>query len=71
VHIRTAEYPRADHFLLHLSDTHLLAGGNQLYNSVDSEAHLRRLFDEIEQSGGRPEAIIFTGDLADRGETDA
>jgi Icc protein len=71
VHIRTAEYPRADHFLLHLSDTHLLAGGNQLYNSVDSETHLRRLFDDIEQSGGRPEAIIFTGDLADKGETDA
>jgi len=71
VHIRTAEYPRADHFLLHLSDTHLLASGNQLYNSVDSEAHLRRLFADIERSGGRPEAIIFTGDLADRGETDA
>lgn len=69
--IRTAEYPRADHFLLHLSDTHLLAGGNQLYNSVDSEAHLRRLFDDVERSGGRPEAIIFTGYLADRGESDA
>jgi len=71
VSIRTAEYPRADHFLLHLSDTHLLAGGNRLYNSVDSEAHLRRLFDELELSGGRPEAIVFTGDLADHGEADA
>jgi 3',5'-cyclic AMP phosphodiesterase CpdA len=71
VHIRTAEYPRADHFLLHLSDTHLLAGGNHLYNSVDSEAHLKHLFANVEASGGRPEAIIFTGDLADRGEADA
>jgi Icc protein len=71
VHIRTAEYPRADHFLLHLSDTHLLAGGKQLYNSVDSEEHLRRLFEDVERSGGSPEAIIFTGDLADRGEPDA
>ncbi|MCU1402916.1 MAG: phosphodiesterase [Microbacteriaceae bacterium] len=69
--IRTAEYPRADHFLLHLSDTHLLAGGNRLYGSVDSERHLREVFAELERSGRRPEAIIFTGDLADKGEPDA
>ncbi|MHB1172483.1 MAG: phosphodiesterase [Lacisediminihabitans sp.] len=69
--IRTAEYPRPDHFLLHLSDTHLLAGGNRLYDSVDSETHLRQLFDEVGQSGRRPEAIAFTGDLADKGEPDA
>ena len=30
VSTRTAEYPRPDHFLLHLSDTHLLAGGGDL-----------------------------------------
>jgi Icc protein len=71
VSIRTAEYPRADHFLLHLSDTHLLAGGNRLYGSVDSEKHLCEVFAELEQSGRRPEAIIFTGDLADKGEPDA
>jgi 3',5'-cyclic-AMP phosphodiesterase len=68
---RTAEYPRPDHFLLHLSDTHLLAGGNRLYGSVDSARHLTDLFGELEASGGRPEAIIFTGDLADRGEPGA
>lgn len=64
---RTAEYPRPNHFILHLSDTHLLATG-QLYDRVDSEARLRRLFDDLERSGARPEAIIFTGDLADKGE---
>ena len=69
--IRTAEYPRPDHFLLHLSDTHLLAGGGQLYDRVDSARHLRELFDELEASRGRPEAIVFTGDLADKGEPDA
>jgi len=71
VNIRTAEHPRPEHFLLHLSDTHLLAGGNRLYGSVDSAAHLARLFDEVEASGGRPEAIVVTGDLADKGEPDA
>jgi 3',5'-cyclic AMP phosphodiesterase CpdA len=71
VTIRTAEYPRPNHFLLHLSDTHLLAGGGKLYGMVDSEKHLREVFDQLEASGGRPEAIVFTGDLADKGEADA
>ncbi len=71
VNTRTAEYPRPDHFLLHISDTHLLAGGGLLYDRVSSEQHLRTLFDEFEASGARPEAIVFTGDLADRGEADA
>ncbi|SFR69407.1 Calcineurin-like phosphoesterase [Agromyces sp. CF514] len=68
---RIAEYPRPLHFLLHISDTHLLAGGGSLYDRVSSEQHLRTLFDEFEASGGRPEAIVFTGDLADKGEPDA
>jgi len=71
VSIRTAEYPRPDHFLLHLSDTHLLAGGSKLYGSVDVEAHLAELFAEVEASGARPQAIVFTGDLADKGEPGA
>ncbi len=69
--IRTAEYPRPDHFLLHLSDTHLLAGGSKLYGRVDAEAHLAGLFAEVEASGARPQAIVFTGDLADKGEPGA
>ncbi len=68
---RSAEHPRPDHFLLHISDTHLLAGGGRLYDRVPSEQHLRRLFAEFEASGARPDAIVFTGDLADRGEPDA
>ena len=68
---RTAEHPRPSHFLLHISDTHLLGGGRTLYDRVASERHLRELFDEFEASGGRPDAIVFTGDLADKGEADA
>ena len=64
---RTAEYPRPDHFLLHLSDTHFVGEGD-LYDSVDSERNLRDLFDQLEASGGRPESIVFTGDLADKGD---
>ncbi len=67
----TAQFPRPDHFILHLSDTHLLAGGDPLYGAVDSGANLEAIMAEIEASGARPEAIVFTGDLADRGESDA
>ena len=55
---RTAEYPRPDHFLLHISDTHVLAGGGKLYDRVESERHLQALFEEFEASGGRPDAIV-------------
>ena len=66
-----AEHPRPRHFLLHVSDAHLLGGSDPLHGVVDSEAHLRQLFEEVQASGARPEAVIFTGDLADRGEADA
>lgn len=71
VDLRTSEYARPDHFLLHLSDTHLLGGGGRLYGTVDAESHLRELLAEVETSRGRPEAIVVTGDLADHGEPDA
>ena len=66
-----AEHPRPRHFLLHLSDPHLLGGPDPLYGAVDSEARLIQLFDEVKASGARPEAVIFTGDLADKGDPEA
>lgn len=68
---RTAEHPRPQHFILHMSDTHLVGGSNPLYGDVDSEARLKQIFHDIEVSGARPEAIVFTGDLADKGEPGA
>lgn len=69
--IRVAEYPRPKHFLLHLSDTHLIAGSGDLYGDVNADRLLRQIFSELEASGARPEAIIFTGDIADTGEVEA
>lgn len=66
-----AEHPRPRHFILHLSDTHLVGGNNPLYGAVDSQAKLAELFDRLEKSGQKPEAIVFTGDLADKGEPQA
>ena len=66
-----AEHPRPRHFLLHLSDPHLMGGPDPLYGAVDSEARLIQLFEEVRASGARPEAVIFTGDLADQGDPEA
>lgn len=66
-----AEYPKPGHVLLHLSDLHLVGGPGTLYGSVDSAARLQEICDQIIASKIRPEAIIFTGDLADKGETKA
>jgi len=63
-----AEHPRPRHFLLHLSDPHLLGGPDPLYGVVDSEERLMQLFEEVKASGAMPEAVIFTGDLADKGD---
>ncbi len=65
---RTAEHPRPQHFLLHMSDTHLLGGNAPLQGAVESDQRLREVFDDLESSGVRPQAIVFTGDLADKGE---
>jgi 3',5'-cyclic AMP phosphodiesterase CpdA len=69
--VREAEYPRPDHTLVHISDTHLLGGERRLYGRVDAESHLRELMARLEDTGRRPEALVFTGDLADLGEPEA
>lgn len=69
--MRITEFPLPKRTLVHISDTHLLAGDGKLYDRVDSTAHLRCLLAELETSGVRPDAFIFTGDIADKGESDA
>ena len=69
--LRVAEYPRPDHVLLHLSDTHLIAGDERLYGAVDADARLQRLLDRIEAARIIPSALVFTGDLVDAGEPSA
>jgi 3',5'-cyclic AMP phosphodiesterase CpdA len=69
--MRTAEYPAPERVLLHVSDTHLRAAGSRLFDVVDARAHLSRALAAIEASGIAPDGLVFTGDLADRGEGDA
>lgn len=69
--MRTAEHPAPERTLIHLSDTHLRAGGVQLFDSVDAAARLERTLAVIESSGVRPDGVVVTGDLADLGEPGA
>lgn len=66
--MRSAEYPFPGMTLLHLSDTHLRAGGARLFDLVDGTERLARALTVFAASGIVPDAIIFTGDLADLGE---
>ncbi|HET7075420.1 MAG TPA: phosphodiesterase, partial [Mycobacterium sp.] len=59
-----------DYVLLHISDTHLVSDGS-LYGAVDADGRLGELLEQFKHSGVRPDAIVFTGDLADTGEPEA
>ena len=65
------QFPAADHFILHLSDTHFVGDGGLLHDRIDSDKNLAELFEGFAKSNTRPEAIVFTGDLADAGDSDA
>jgi len=65
------QYPDPAHVIAHISDTHFLGGDRPLYGKVPTGANLLRALEQLERSGTRPEAIVFTGDLADLGEQDA
>ena len=69
--IQLGQYPAASHVIAHVSDTHLLAGGRPLYGEVNTIEHLGQALEQLERSSAKPQAIVFTGDLADLGEPDA
>lgn len=69
--IQLGQYPAPTHVIAHVSDTHFLGGGRKLYGAVDTDTHLKQALEQLERSGTNPEAIVFTGDLADLGEPDA
>ena len=65
------QYPPAGHVVVHISDTHLLADGRKLYGSVPVEQRLADALRRLEAGPIDPDALVFTGDLADLGEPDA
>jgi Icc protein len=64
------EYPTPSHVLVHVSDPHFVADG-LLYGEMDPQLGLIEVLDAIEAGGLQPEAIIFSGDLTDKGSAEA
>ncbi|MCL2395791.1 MAG: metallophosphoesterase [Acidimicrobiaceae bacterium] len=56
--------------VLQISDVHLLAAG-LLNRAVDTYDNLLRVIAQIDDGGKVPDAVIFSGDLADKGEPGA
>jgi Icc protein len=69
--VHLGQYPQPGHVVAHLSDPHLLAGGARLYGAIDSEAGLRLALERLSRLEHPPQALVFTGDLADLGEPEA
>ena len=65
------QYAAPRHAIAHLSDPHLLGGGARHYGVIDNAANLRRALDRLAAVRPVPQALVFTGDLADRAEPDA
>lgn len=66
--VQLGQHPPAGHVLAHLSDPHLLAGGALQYGVVDPEAGLVLALERLRRMSPAPQALVFTGDLADRAE---
>ncbi|WP_299091133.1 phosphodiesterase [uncultured Microbacterium sp.] len=69
--VQFGQHAPARRTILHLSDTHLLAGGRLLGGRYDTAENLARTLEAIERIRIRPDAIVFTGDLTDLGEPGA
>lgn len=69
--MQLGQYPAPGHVVAHLSDPHLLAGGALQYGVIDPEAGLRLALARLARLEHPPQALVFTGDLADLGEPEA
>ncbi len=69
--VQLGQYAPADKVLVHLSDTHFLAKSAALYGAIDTDLTINRAFEQLHRAGICPDALILTGDVADRGEADA
>ncbi|WP_298887464.1 metallophosphoesterase [uncultured Serinicoccus sp.] len=65
------QHPAPLRTIAHVSDTHLLADGARQFGVIDTTAHAREALERLTRLDPAPDAIIVTGDLADRGEAGA
>ena len=66
--MQLGQHPAPGHVVAHLSDPHLLAAGAKHYGVIDTDATLAAALARVARLDPPPQALVFTGDLADRGE---
>jgi 3',5'-cyclic AMP phosphodiesterase CpdA len=66
--IQYGQLPPPTHVVAHLSDTHLLAGSARQYDAIDTVERFRQALDRVGRIDPPPQALVFTGDLADVGD---
>jgi 3',5'-cyclic AMP phosphodiesterase CpdA len=66
--IQYGQLPPPTHVVAHLSDTHLLAGSARQYVAIDTVERFRQALDRVGRIDPPPQALVFTGDLADVGD---
>jgi 3',5'-cyclic-AMP phosphodiesterase len=69
--VQYGQHPSPRFTVAHLSDVHLLADGVKQYGVVVPESGLRLALDRLGRLDPVPQALVFTGDLADKAEPDA
>jgi 3',5'-cyclic-AMP phosphodiesterase len=69
--VQLGQYPSPRHTVAHLSDVHLLREGVRQYGVVNPEDGLCLVLDRLGRIDPQPDALVFTGDLADKGEPEA
>jgi 3',5'-cyclic AMP phosphodiesterase CpdA len=69
--ITFGQLPPPSHVIAHVSDTHLLAGEARQYGAIDTVGHFRSVLERLTRLDPQPQALVFTGDLADLGEPEA
>ena len=65
------QYPSPAFTIAHLSDVHFLAGGVRQYGRIDTAAGFEQVIDRLSRLPIQPDALVFTGDLADKAEPEA
>lgn len=66
-----SQYPDPDYTLVHLSDTHFLAGRRAQFGRVDTDRGLAEALDRLQTELERADLVVITGDVADLGEPEA
>jgi 3',5'-cyclic-AMP phosphodiesterase len=69
--VQYGQYPSPRFTVAHLSDVHLLAHGAKQYGVVEPEDGLVLALERLSRLDPVPQALVFTGDLADKAQPEA